>query len=393
MATSQAANLSGLLSNIADTAGKMGEPGQQYVETLRTVMAPDLDMEDPQSMANYANYLERNNRKEEAMALRAKAAERKGKLRGLDGESRISNIAATITQDTPQAEREIKLQEINRLAQQYEISALTVGQILEDRNITRRGATVDERGATTAENTLTSLDRQRGFENILARDELTQRGELAREGFSNQLTMNVNDNVTRENINAAQILSATELAQLRERGLDKRQIADIAYRKWDRSQVEAGLNTRFDKGLELNYAELSEQSRMNTATIKGIDADIAQGWKGLELDQQRVKISEALANEEISMSQFTQIIMGDENKRANGMFDVNKELKEAQVLVAMTTAGVNETQIERFKYENDFAKSTEDLRIDALELDNALLESNIGLTDAQIKKAEAETKT
>jgi hypothetical protein len=66
MARSQAANLTGLLSDIGGTLGKMGEPGQQYVDTFRRLQAPDVDMNDADSLLNYANYARRNGYDEEA---------------------------------------------------------------------------------------------------------------------------------------------------------------------------------------------------------------------------------------------------------------------------------------------------------------------------------------
>ena len=79
MARSQAANLSGLLSDIGGTLGKMGEPGQQYVDTFRRLQAPDVDMNDADSLLNYANYARRNGYDDEAreyMALNYKQKEK-----------------------------------------------------------------------------------------------------------------------------------------------------------------------------------------------------------------------------------------------------------------------------------------------------------------------------
>lgn len=82
MARSQAANLSGLLSDIGGTLGKMGEPGQQYVDTFRRLQAPELDVNDVDSLNAMANWADRNNRPEEAtryMALSSKLGEVQGK--------------------------------------------------------------------------------------------------------------------------------------------------------------------------------------------------------------------------------------------------------------------------------------------------------------------------
>ena len=66
MARSQAANLSGLLSDIGGTLGKMGEPGQQYVDTYRRLQAPDLNTDDSNSIMNYAEWARRNGYDDEA---------------------------------------------------------------------------------------------------------------------------------------------------------------------------------------------------------------------------------------------------------------------------------------------------------------------------------------
>lgn len=66
MARSQAANLSGLLSDIGGTLGRMGEPGQQYVDTFRRLQAPDLNTDDSKSIMNYAEWARRNGYDDEA---------------------------------------------------------------------------------------------------------------------------------------------------------------------------------------------------------------------------------------------------------------------------------------------------------------------------------------
>ena len=102
MARSQAANLTGLLSNIANTAGAMGDVGNQYVDTFRRTMAPKVDMNDADSLMNYADYARRNGYDDEAKqymvlgATQQKAQDQKSyadqlatgteKLRGLYGQ-------------------------------------------------------------------------------------------------------------------------------------------------------------------------------------------------------------------------------------------------------------------------------------------------------------------
>jgi hypothetical protein len=60
MASSQAGNLTGLLSSIGDTIGSMGGPGNALIDNVRTLNAPQLDQNDPASMRAYADWAMRN---------------------------------------------------------------------------------------------------------------------------------------------------------------------------------------------------------------------------------------------------------------------------------------------------------------------------------------------
>lgn len=64
--TSQASNLTGMLTSIGDTVGQMGGPGNQYVDTLRRSMAPKVEMDDSKSLESYANWAKRNGYDDEA---------------------------------------------------------------------------------------------------------------------------------------------------------------------------------------------------------------------------------------------------------------------------------------------------------------------------------------
>lgn len=60
MASSQARNLTGLLSGIGNTIGSMGGPGNALIDNVRTLNAPKLDQNDPASMRAYADWAMRN---------------------------------------------------------------------------------------------------------------------------------------------------------------------------------------------------------------------------------------------------------------------------------------------------------------------------------------------
>lgn len=113
MARSQAANLTGLLSGIADTAGKMGDTGNGYVDTFRRTMAPDLNTDDSKSIMDYSEWARRNGYDDEAkqyLALAYKQKEKEaatvkesrlqeGQAANMYNRQRIANIAADPTLD------------------------------------------------------------------------------------------------------------------------------------------------------------------------------------------------------------------------------------------------------------------------------------------------------
>ena len=101
--TSQASNLTGMLSGISDTIGQMGEPGRQYVDTFRRSMAPELDLESSESLLNYSNWAKRNGYDEEAekyLALgytqKAKEGEKAYKTRIASDSEKLRGFNASI---------------------------------------------------------------------------------------------------------------------------------------------------------------------------------------------------------------------------------------------------------------------------------------------------------
>jgi len=111
MARSQASNLSGMLTSIGDTMGKMGDVGNQYVDTFRRTMAPEADMNDSASLLRYADWARRNGYDEEAKQYMAlgyrqkeveaekaqKARVRSGETANMYNRGRIAQISADPT--------------------------------------------------------------------------------------------------------------------------------------------------------------------------------------------------------------------------------------------------------------------------------------------------------
>ena len=94
MARSQAANLSGMLGSIGDTLGKMGDTGNQYVNTFRRLQAPKTDMNDSASLLAYADWARRNGYDDEAKQYMVLGASQQK----LEGEKAYKDQLATGTE-------------------------------------------------------------------------------------------------------------------------------------------------------------------------------------------------------------------------------------------------------------------------------------------------------
>jgi hypothetical protein len=90
MASSQAANLTGLLSGIGKTIGEMGGPGNALIDNVRTLNAPSLDPNDPASMRAYADWAMRNGDRQTAQQYQLAA----GKLEQEQGARKAATDSA-----------------------------------------------------------------------------------------------------------------------------------------------------------------------------------------------------------------------------------------------------------------------------------------------------------
>lgn len=90
MASSQAANLTGLLSGIGNTIGSMGGPGNAMIDNVRTLNAPSIDPNDPASMRAYADWAMRNGDRQTAQQYQLAA----GKLEQEQGARKAATDSA-----------------------------------------------------------------------------------------------------------------------------------------------------------------------------------------------------------------------------------------------------------------------------------------------------------
>ena len=358
-------NLTGLFSNMQQGLSDEGRAGREFVDTFRNMMAPQLDMNDPASMSNYANYLDRNGRKEEAMALMAKSAELTRQNNARKGEASIMAMAARLDPDMEDDARRNIMSSIAAVAEKMGVSPLAVGQILDQRELDRRATAVSEADTASLINTRAEglkLDKQTIDNNLeIAKGNLklgvdtlaeTMRSNFAQEGLSGR-GLDINEGQFAQNLK--------------------------------QRQNEFSLNY----GLEKDRFE--ETQRMNTHGRKVDNTRLDQDWKKLSLEDRRVVVAEQLKDNEISFTEFRQLMMGEENDRLNEMQPWEIETKKASIQVALANAGYTEAQTERALYDLGFEKSVRSYRQNLVKNEAQLAAANVGLTRARTRNVNADT--
>ena len=300
-----------MLTSIGDTIGQMGEPGRAFTENIRTLSAPQLDMENPQSMKAYAEYLRRNGKEQEAMAMLEQASKLERANKARNGEAAIVAMASKITPGMDQAEYERIMSSIAQVAAQTGVSPSETQKIIESQSIARRGAAVQERQAATGE----------------------------KNADTNRL--------------------GTE---------------------YQNTQFFAGLEQdayQFGETMSLERDKFAETQRMNDFRRWQGKEEIRQGDRSLTIEEARVDLARDRLNEDITMGEFRRVIMGNEDRRAEDMHPIERDLKEAQIRVATANAGYTEAETADVLYELGFKRDTEDLREDLMELNVEKTEQEI----------------
>ena len=365
MARSQAANLSGMLGSIGDTLGKMGDTGNQYVETLRNQFRPELDMNDPKSMESYAQWLMNNGQQEEGRKMMAQAAEVQRGNRSREGQSAIMGLIARLEPGMDKDERMKIMTAVGRIAQNTGMEPLQVQQLLESQNIQRRETSATERNTESV-----IEDRKVGRD--LEQQRIDDDFNIAMNNYQlgkDRLSETIRSNFAQEGLSS--------------RSLDQ-----------DQAQFDASLSQRQEE-FNLNYTletdKFAETQRMNTHSRNVDNTKLDQGWASLSLDERRVVVAEQLKDNEISFTEFKQLIMGDENDRANQLQPYEIEAKKAGIQVTLAKAGYTEAQTERVLYDLGFEKSVRSDRQAIVENQAELGAANVGLTEARTSNVQADT--
>jgi len=91
----QAANLTGMLSQIAETVGEMGKASDWTHQNVRDYSAPKLDTNDPASLQAYADYSQRNGNPQDAAKYAQMATDLGVKQEGNKAKTTLANLQAS----------------------------------------------------------------------------------------------------------------------------------------------------------------------------------------------------------------------------------------------------------------------------------------------------------
>lgn len=382
--SNQAVNLTGMLNQLSQDIGGFADVQANYGNAIRNMARPELDMDNPEAMSAYAQWLINNGKLAEGQAMMNQAATLKRRNRALEGEVAISKLASRWHTETDAAEKQKISDAISSIAGSTGVSPEAVRSIMLKESIDLREQGRKEANTEseiTYRSELTDNDRRRIDNNYeIANKEL----KLSEERLAEQ----IRSSLEREQQGRRAQTEVERSNQARE-GLTRLGLDN------EDDRFYAGLDQRdyeFGRTMDLQEREFDDRVRMNDFLVEKGWAEVAQGDRRLDNDEARVAISKMLADEQITMGDFRRVIMGNEDARAAEMQTYQIQLLESQVAVALSQADLTEARREEIMYDLFEKKDTAAIRRRGLELNNEMAKANIGLTEAQESNVNARTK-
>jgi hypothetical protein len=355
--SAQAANLTGMLNNIAATVGEMGKASDWTHQNIRDYSAPKLDQNDPESMLEYADYLQRNGQQEAAIQMQARAAARQRQDKQTKGMAQIQQLSAVLeaNRGTMDANQIAALQ--GHMAKLGAEAGLTPEQMtgLMTRNDGRQDA------ANTQSNTVRGLDQVDTAQN----DTRKYQGEQIR-------------------------VQDEELALLEKQRVD---------------QVD-----QFTKSLDFNYEQLEDNYNLESAKIQNTSRslDLTETMNIANIERLgvlnhinlreaddmeiRTELFEAYQKDQISTNALARILMGDQNARANELAPLEQAVLKARIQTASVLANFTEAQTAQVYEAVGLAQDSRGLIVEGIRLDNLFKEVKTDLVGAQVQSTEWNTE-
>ena len=373
--TNQAANLSGMLSQLAADVGKRGDAYAWTGQNIRDYSAPELDTNDPASMMKYADWAQRNGQQQLAIQMKAKAAARGRELKQVKAMSDMEALRGVIeaNRDKLTPEQLTALQSrIAYLAQQGDLSPeqmASMGQRTDQRQDAANTQANTERSLGQVDTQISNkqfVDLQRlGLqEREIALAELTQEQRV---DYQNKL-LAFQERQRKDQVN--QFAQSFDL---------RSEIADNQYNlgAWGLRQGDR----RLDLAQERQIADIERMGILNDIDLrKATDMEI------------RTELFREYQADQISTNALKRIIMGDENARLNKLAPLQRDLLSTQIDVAAAQAGLTKEKTALLRQELGFNDDVAADRQRAIKLDNLFRETQIDQGRANIDLTEAQTE-
>ncbi len=382
--SNQAVNLTGMLNQLSQDIGGFADVQANYGNAIRNLARPDLDMDNPETMGAYAQWLINNGKPAEGQAMMAQAANLKRKNRALQGEVAISKLASRWHRETDPDQKQKISDKISSIAGESGVSPESIRQIM-----LRESLEVREQGRK--EDDTDSNIQYRSDSTALTRKQIDNNYEIAnKEAELNNRRL------------AEQIRASLEREQLGRRAQTEIERSAVSREGLTRLGLEneddryySGLDQRkyeFGQTMDLEERKFDDSVRMNDFLVAKGWAEVGQGDRRLDNDEARIAISQLLADEQITMGDFRRVIMGNEDARAAEMQPYQIQLLESQVAVALSNVDLTQARRDEIMYDLFEKKDTASIRKRGLALANDMAKANIGLTEAQESNLIARTK-
>lgn len=400
--SNQSVNLQGMLGDIANVVGDMGKAYDFIPNTIREIARPEVDMNDPNKMKAYGIWLSRNGNEAAGAQMMQAAATRQQELKSLEGERKIMELSAGWSEMLP-SQRANAEKAIAAIGQQYEVSPLKVQAQLEanrqaerkldaaDTDIANRMRLGLQQDSTNRYGIDTRADVDiRGQDTQLEIADIDANTRLAIAGMQDQTERRGQDIQWRLGKGDQDIrwagLTEEKRANIAREGIANSQI------EYDYAALEEGAR-QFDEDLSFRNLQLEQEAWMDSRTVAQWAEQNDIAWKGLRLEERQVNIAQALADNEINETEFSQIMRSNADRRADELLPHEIGLLQAQVDKLKADARFTDINWERVEYELGLSKKLESSVIEAAKLDNRLTKATIARTKEEADLIEAQIET
>jgi hypothetical protein len=347
--SAQAANLTGMLSQLANTVGGMGEAHNYLAQNIRDHAAPELDQNDPASMLKYAQWAQNNGQQDLAIKMQGAAAARTRQDKQTQGMAAMQGLRAQLEANRATLSKEQIIKIETQIAQIGANAGLTPEQMA------AAGLRSDSRldAGNAQANTV------RGLEQVDRR--------ITNEEF--QFLQNL---TLKERTIALAELTQSQKVDYQTRVLDLEQTK--MENQVDQFGKTFGLQTDIaNDDYSLRSWGMQLRSEMQDKEMEVMDVNMLS-------TELRDKIAVDLKNNTLSDSALMRLININTDERNQGIFDIQKELAPVRMKQLAADLKLTETQTQGLlqRVEEATLGMPDRLRLGAATADSAETAARLG---------------